>query len=229
MDAAALDQLIIDVRAGRADPRDLAAALAEAPLLFALSSPPGSTGSGSPWVMQWNGHDHGALFTSQARFDAVPNIAGYAVLTGAQLAAIWPGDLHAAINPGGGDASLVLDAGAVRSWASSPSRTMPAGVDFAVGAPAQEPDPQLISSLRNAVAASRSAAAAYVVAFAAEGQPPRLVIGVEVRSGASPRDAAMSLADSTAADYPPAGALDFVPLAGELLRAVTAVAPPIVP
>ena len=229
MDAAALDQLIADVRAGRAEPGGLARALAQAPLLFALSSPPGDAGRGSPWILQWDGHDHGALFTSRAHFDAVASIPGYAVLTGAQLAAIWPGDLRAAINPGGGGAALVLDAAAVRSWASTGTQVLPAGTDFAVGAPVEPPDAQLVSSLRNALAASRSAAAAYIVAFQSRGQAPRVVVGVEVKSGASPRDAAIGLADSTAADYPPAAQLDFVPLEGELLRSVTAVASPIRP
>lgn len=227
MDAAGLDQLIVDVRAGRGEPSALAAALAQAPLLFALSSPPGGGGRGTPWVMQWNGQDHGALFTSRAHFDAVPNIASYAVLTGAQLASIWPGDLHAAINPGAGDAALVLDAAAVRSWATAGTRVMPAGTEYVVGAPADEPDPQLVSSLRNAVAASRSADAAYIVAFAPRGQAPRVVVGVQVSPGSTARDAAMSVADSTAADYPPAALLDFVPLDGELLRSVVAVTPAI--
>jgi hypothetical protein len=229
MDSGALDQLIVDVRAGRGEPLALALALAQSPLLFALSSPPGDTGRGQPWVMQWNGLDHGALFTSQEHFDAVPNIAGYAVLTGAQLAAIWPGDLYAAINPGAGDAALVLDAAAVRAWATVGSQGIPAGTEFAVGSPAQEPDPQLVSSLRNAVAASQSTEAAYIVALVAQGQVTRIVVGVQVRPGAAAREAAISLADSTAADYPPAAQIDFIPLSGELLRSVVAVVPAIRP
>jgi hypothetical protein len=229
MDPATLDRLIAEVRAGAGDPAALARGLADSPLLVALASPPDGAGDGSLWVFPWDGAPHGALFTSREHLEAVPDIPGYAVVTGAQLAGLWPADLRAAINPGAADAALVIDAAAVRSWVSTPERVMPAGTEFAVGAPADPPDPELVASLRSAVAASAGAEAAYVVQFVAQGQAPRIVIGVELRAGASPRDAVIGLADATAADHPQAALLDFVPLEGELLRAVTDAVPAIRP
>ena len=73
---------------------------------------------------------------------------------------------------------------------------MPAGEQYAVGAPAAAPPEDLVDALRSAVRASAFAESVYLFQLAEGGQPPRLVAGAVLAPGADEQPAMTALVDT---------------------------------
>lgn len=132
------------------------------------------------------GANHIAVFTSDSQL-ARANRAGAdrLLLSGRDLASMWPAGVAMAINPGG-DLGLSLPAEDVARLAAPPGggvfeRSIPAGSELIVGAPAQEPEALLdrVSAAAATLPEVRVLHRALVHAKDSAGTP-RIVIGVEI-------------------------------------------------
>ncbi len=239
-----VETVIRSARAGQAGTPELFRALSEATLLLATKE--GADGATLPFVFEWNEADHGAIFTSSPLTAMLPTAPGFTEFAGRELGRRWPDGLRAVINPGTDDLMLVFDdadmhlvaapedaievpppdAAAPAASAPAPS-AMPAGEQYAVGAPASPPPAELVDAIRSAVRASAFAESAYLFQLAEGGRAPRLVGGAVLAPGADEQQAMSGLVNSAAQVAPAAGQLDFLVLDGTMLRDVAQYVQPI--
>jgi type III secretion system (T3SS) SseB-like protein len=104
-----VEAVIRAARAGGVGVPDLFHALAAAQLLLATTDEPGPDGAVEPFVFEWNGADHAAVFTSAEHTAQLPAAPAFTAVAGRRLGEGWPDGLHAVINPGIDDLMLVFD------------------------------------------------------------------------------------------------------------------------
>ena len=230
-----VEAVIRAARAGRTGTPELFHALADATLLLATKE--GADGATLPFVFEWNDADHGAIFTSAPLTAMLPTAPGFTEFAGRELGRRWPDGLRAVINPGTDDLMLVFDDAAMHLVAAPEDAVelpppgpggnngngrpaMPAGEQYAVGAPAAAPPEDLVDALRSAVRASAFVESVYLFQLAEGGQPPRLVAGAVLAPGADERPAMTALVNAAAQLSPAAARLDFLVLDGAMLRDV---------
>lgn len=219
-----LDTVIRAVLAGEAGPAELLPALGAATLFLAIDS--GVDGSVTPWVADLGGTDHGVVFTSAERAEAVEGVPGYAELPGRELGARWPDGLPVALNPGTPEVGVVLDDVAMHEIGGTPE-VMTEGTEITVSAPDPEPPAEFVEALRAGVRARDDVDAALLFDLATAGEPKRLVIGVLLAGGTDRATVVADFAAAVAEHAPGLAEIDFAALTDEVAETVGGVVPAI--
>lgn len=220
---APVDNVIQAAKAGTAGPQELYEALAGAPVLFAVAT--GQEDTALPWILRDGDMDHGVFCTAPEYADILTDVPAFAQMSGRDLGAAWPNGLHAVVNPGT-PLAITFDADAMHAIGAANAR-LSAGTTYAVGAPAESPQPALVEAVRGALRNVGGAQHAYLFQFAPSGGTSRLVCGLVLSPGADPNVVIPPIADAVLHSYPAATSLDYTPLDGRLLEQVTEYVAPV--
>jgi SseB protein C-terminal domain len=107
--------------------------------------------------------------------------------------------------------------------------SVPAGAEMLIGAPADDPPPELADAVREGAQEHPEVRSVYLfqLMILAEGEEPHLTLGLDLDEGADVVRISNDLAGRAVAVLPEASSLDVYPLADDMLEAVAGSVDPV--